>query len=106
MRGVEEENRIVNPYKVCLKIKKECYHPHIIAFHEIEIGSILEYDVTFGINLAMKISDDMLFDIKSGKTIEVSDKKREFNVPIDVCMEFIADLENINKLNEREDESL
>ena len=103
MRGVEEENRIVNPYKVCLKIEKECYH-HLIAFHEIEIGSILEYDISFGINLAMKISDDMLFDIKSGKTIEVSDKKREFNVPIDVCIDFIADLENANKLNERKDE--
>lgn len=104
MRGVEEGDRIVNPYRASLKIKKECYHPHIIEFHEIEIGSILEYDISFGKNLAMKISDDMLFDIESGKMKEVTDKNREFNVPIDVCIDFIEDLENVNKSNKRKDE--
>ena len=96
MKGVENHHWHVTPYRVEIDVKDDQRFDHpFIAFHAIEIGEFCKAHVFDDTHLVIKISNSELFDMEYGQLIEVDNKDCKFDIPVDVCMNFYVNLDEI-----------
>lgn len=95
MTGVENHHAFVWVYKPSFDIKRSLkIYPH----DAIKRGDVCLISGFCAAHLAIKIANNEFFDLEANQVITLKNTDHEFEVPDEVCVNFIADLEDIGEM--------
>lgn len=95
MTGVENYRAFVMTYKPSFDIKRSTV---IYPCEEIKRGDVCLISGFCATHLAIKISNNDLFDMWDNKIITLKNTDHEFEVPAGVCVNFIVDLKDAREM--------